>query len=98
VAWEDNQIVVEFTRYYTHLSRPKPSNNPEILLIALEAKGLSDGDSRRLGSPLTMEEIQKAMFSMDKGKSPGPDGLGAEFYHAFGHLIASPLHQMLLEA
>jgi hypothetical protein len=31
VASEDNQIVVEFTRYYTHLSRPKPLNNPEIL-------------------------------------------------------------------
>jgi hypothetical protein len=38
------------------------------------------------------------MFSMAKGKRPGPDGLGAEIYHAFGHLIASPLHQMLLEA
>jgi hypothetical protein len=98
VASEDNQIVVEFARYSTHLSRPKPSNNPEILLKALEAKGLSDGDSRRLESPLMLKEIQKAMFSMAKGKSPGRDGLGAEFYHAFGHLIASPLHQMLLEA
>jgi hypothetical protein len=29
---------------------------------------------------------------------PGPDGLGGEFYHAFGPLIASPLHLMLLEA
>jgi hypothetical protein len=38
------------------------------------------------------------MFSMAKGKSPGPDGLGAEFYHAFGPLIASPLHLMLPEA
>jgi hypothetical protein len=35
VASEDNQIVVEFARYYTHLSRPKPSDNPEILLKAL---------------------------------------------------------------
>jgi hypothetical protein len=82
----------------TLTSRPKPSSNSEILLKALEAKRLSDGDSRRLESPLTIEEIQKAMFSMAKGKSPGLDGLGAEFYQAFGHLIASPLHQMLLEA
>jgi hypothetical protein len=35
---------------------------------------------------------------MATGKSPGPDGLGAEFYHAFGPHIASPLHQVLLEA
>jgi hypothetical protein len=29
VASENKQIVVEFARYYTHISRPKPSNNPE---------------------------------------------------------------------
>eukprot|EP00962_Isochrysis_galbana_P056458 scaffold28432_cov127-Isochrysis_galbana.AAC.1 len=38
------------------------------------------------------------MLSMAKGKSPGPDGLGAEFYHSFYALIAPRLHSMLLEA
>jgi hypothetical protein len=38
------------------------------------------------------------MYSMARGKSPSPEGLGADFYHAFGPLIAPPLHQMLLEA
>jgi hypothetical protein len=47
---------------------------------------------------LSLAEIQKAMYSIVKGKSPGPDGLGAEFYYACGPLIAPPLHQMLLEA
>ena len=35
---------------------------------------------------------------MAKGKSPGPDGLGAEFYHAFGAMVAPRLHEMLTEA
>jgi hypothetical protein len=95
---EDIQIEDEFARYYTHLSRPKSSVDSETVLKALEAKGLSDADSLKLEAPLSLVEIQKAMCSMASGKSPGPDGLGAEIYHAFGPLIASPLHLMLLEA
>jgi hypothetical protein len=94
----DSEIVEEFARYYTHLSRPKPSNNPDILIDALKTKGLKDEDSKKLESPLTLEEVKKAMHSMAKGKSPGPDGLGAEFYHAFSSMVAPRLHQMLLEA
>jgi hypothetical protein len=100
VVTDDALIVDEVARYYTHLSRPKPkpSHNSEILLKALEDRGPSDKDSLRLEAPISLEQIQKAMYSMAQGKSPGPDGLGAEFYHALGPLIASPLHQMLLEA
>jgi hypothetical protein len=83
VVAEDTQIVDEFARYYTHLSRPKLSANSETLLKALEAKGLSVADSLKLEAPLSLVEIQKAMYSMARGKSPGLDGLGAEFYHAF---------------
>jgi hypothetical protein len=94
----DSEIVDEFARYYTHLSRPKPSKNPDILIDALKTKGLKDEDSKKLESPLTLEEVKKAMLSMAKGKSPGPDGLGAEFYHAFSPMVAPRLHQMLREA
>jgi hypothetical protein len=45
--------VVEFARYYTHLARPKPSVNPDVLLKALEDKGLSDKDSLKLEAPLS---------------------------------------------
>jgi hypothetical protein len=38
------------------------------------------------------------MLIKARGKSPGLDGLGADFYHAFSALIAPRLHQMLLEA
>jgi hypothetical protein len=86
VLAEDTKIVDEFARYYTHLSRPKPSANSETLSKALEAKGLSDADSLKLEAPLSLAEILKAMFSMARGKSPGPDGLRAELYHMLsGH-------------
>jgi hypothetical protein len=95
---EDTRIVDEFARVYTHLSRPKPSASSETPLKALEAKSLSVADSLKLEAPLSLVEIQKAMYSMARGKSPDPDRLGAECYHAFGPLIsiAPPFHQMLL--
>jgi hypothetical protein len=85
VLADDTQIVDEFARYYTHLSRPKPSANSETLLGALEAKGLSDADSLKLEAPMSLAEIQKAMYSMARGKSPGPGGLGAEITTLLGH-------------
>eukprot|EP00962_Isochrysis_galbana_P048155 scaffold19984_cov127-Isochrysis_galbana.AAC.2 len=65
-------------------------------------KGLSERQRNTLrGTPRIRRNskgFQKAMLSMAKGKSPGPDGLGAEFYHSFYALIAPRLHSMLLEA
>eukprot|EP00962_Isochrysis_galbana_P000889 scaffold251_cov134-Isochrysis_galbana.AAC.9 len=95
VTQNNKEIVEESAHYYAHLARPKPSHNSETLLDALSKKGLSERQRNTLEAPLELEEIQKAMLSMAKGKSPGPDGLGAEFYHSFYALIAPRLHSML---
>jgi len=71
VTQNNNEIVEEFAHYYAHLARPKPSHNPEALLDALSKKGLSERQRNTLEAPLELEEIQKAMLSMAKGKSPG---------------------------
>jgi hypothetical protein len=81
-----------------HLAIGSVFNENFFLIDALKTKGLQDEDSNKLDSPLTLEEVKKAMHSMAKGKSPRPDGLGAEFYHAFSSMVAPRLHQMLLEA
>jgi hypothetical protein len=74
---------------------------PTLRLLKALARGQqdqSDADSLKLEAPLSLIEIQKAMYSKARGKIPGPDGLGAEFYHAFGPFISPPLNHMLLEA
>eukprot|EP00962_Isochrysis_galbana_P005741 scaffold1552_cov144-Isochrysis_galbana.AAC.2 len=38
------------------------------------------------------------MLSMAKGKSPSPDGLGAEFYNTCYMIVAPRLHELIIEA
>ena len=44
-------------------------------------------DKKKLDAPLTLEELEKAVMALLSGKSPGPDGISAEFYKTFWYLI-----------
>ena len=44
---------------------------------------------------LTVEECREALNGMDTGKSPGIDGLTAEFYVAFWAVLGSDLVEVL---
>ena len=44
---------------------------------------------------LSIEELRKALTSMQGGKSPGIDGLPKEFYVAFWQLVGEDLNQVL---
>ena len=46
---------------------------------------------------LTREELKTALFLLKKGKSPGIDGLSAEFYIHFWDIIQEPLFCMYCE-
>lgn len=45
-----------------------------------------------------MGEVEKAIDLLQPGKSPGPDGLGAEFYKSFKDQIAPLLLRVFSEA
>ena len=51
-----------------------------------------------LDAPLNKNELIRAIRSMAKGKSAGPDSLGPEFYHNFEGMIVDNLLAMLTEA
>jgi hypothetical protein len=44
---------------------------------------LNEEDINHLNSSITQNEIEAAIKSLPKKKSPGPDGFSAEFYHTF---------------
>lgn len=42
-----------------------------------------------------MKEVQTAIASLQMAKTPGPDGLQAEFYRTYAEVIASHFHALL---
>jgi glutamyl-tRNA reductase len=44
---------------------------------------LNQGDINHLNRSITQNEIEAAIKSLPKRKSPGPDGFSAEFYQTF---------------
>ena len=51
-----------------------------------------------MDKPISEQDVREAIRSMARGKSPGPDGIPAEFYKTFTDLIAGELTQVLAEA
>ena len=47
---------------------------------------------------LNTEDIRRAIRSMGNNKSPGPDGIPAEFYKLFEDLVAGELVKVIEEA
>ena len=85
-------------RYYEKLMSAKSSDPEaaEVLLSKLseEAAGrphLRAADRKKLEGKITEGEVRKAIRRTAKGKSPGPDGMPAEYFHVMENVIASDL-------
>lgn len=63
-------------------------------LFALPLPEINDVQRDDLSAPLTSEELRTAIFSLSNGKSPGPDGLPAEFYKAYSIILIPELLRM----
>ena len=53
---------------------------------------------KHLMSPITMEELEKSIFQMKKGKAPGPDGFPIEFFQEFWDIIKLDLFTVVQES
>ena len=86
VLTDPKQINNEFCKYYKDLYSSSSAIDKEgckRFLNSITLPRLSEEDGHVLGAPLTLNEIEVALKSMKKGKSPGRDGIPPEFYHKF---------------
>ena len=88
---EPSKILSELKQFYYNLYE---SRNPNVDSEEFEAlintegiKQLSDADRDHCEGYITVEECKKALDTMQNGKSPGCDGLTAEFYKTFWPLV-----------
>ena len=59
---------------------------------------VSSSMNRDLLKPIMLEELEKVVFSMKKGKALGPDGFPIEFFQEFWEIIKFDLLEFVQES
>ena len=55
-------------------------------------------DNENLTKPITLQEVEEVMQQMAQGKSPGPDGFTAKFFHHFWDMIKEEVWAIVKES
>jgi glutamyl-tRNA reductase len=91
-----NTTVIQeiITDYFESLYSNKFENLQEMdrFLETYNHPKLNQEDINHLNRSITQKEIEAAIKSIPKKKSPGPDGFTAEFYQTFKELIPTLLN------
>ena len=85
-------IVAEFTAKFT--APEDPLNIENNILRGIQST-LNDDDRARLTASITMEELKRALRKSPRNKSPGSDGLPAEFYQTTWDVIGEVVLEIL---
>ena len=88
-----DDIINEIKSFYEQLYAKQGINDPTLqhLLQSTPTPKISNQSKQKCDLPLTEMEMKQAIFSMEKNKSPGSDGLTVEFYQHFWELISPNL-------
>ena len=98
---EENQRIIQdhFSRLFS--SPPAPTEDKKAALLEVErcrAPVVSELLASQLEEHISPKEVEEAIDSMKKGKSPGLDGLPSEFFQTFKDHIVKPLLKVWEEA
>uniref|UniRef100_A0ACD5TF06 Uncharacterized protein n=1 Tax=Avena sativa TaxID=4498 RepID=A0ACD5TF06_AVESA len=92
----DNDILLFATSYYNSLFGPSASVFNVSLEIPIEC-ALDDLNRAFLEQEFTLDEIRVSLFQMKHNKAAGPDGLPAEFYQHFWHMLKNDVLMLFNE-
>lgn len=63
-------------------------------LQKLKRTSLSKEEASILGAPLLLDELKQSLAKMNKGRSPGIDGIHPEIYLKFWSILEPPLLEL----
>ena len=90
---DPKKTLQEAHKFYSNLCKQDPLNPSEDILNSFlnntKIPKLSDNDIRICDGKLTVDECYKSLQLFESNKSPGNEGLTAEFYRAFWHILGS---------
>lgn len=88
--WKEGrkEIATEVCNYFTNLfiSTNPSRDSIDDVISGLEPRVIEDMN-QMLDKPFTTKEIRRALFQMHPYKARGPDGLNAEFFQKYWHII-----------
>jgi mannosylglycoprotein endo-beta-mannosidase len=68
----------------------------EGIISKIETKQIPEEIQSNLDCEITADEVRKAIFQMNKNKSPGQDGLTVEFYQTYWDVISTDLIDVIM--
>ncbi len=98
ISTDPKQINVIFQTFYCNLYKsevPPDKSRCDRVLSQLRLPRLSSTDSADLDKPITLDEVRDAAQVMQRGKSPGIDGIPPEFYTCFWEQLGPFLLDMI---
>ena len=96
-----NEVQAHIKHYYASIfscNQSKSQNECKAFLDKVDLPKLSLNDQILLDQLLKIEEMTKALKSMENSKSPGNDGLTVEFYKFFWNDLKYLLYDSFLES
>ena len=96
---ESNLILAECSNFYRDLYKSDCIDNAKIndYLESSDLSGLSASERDMCDMDITEKEVDNAVVNLKKDKSPGYDGLSAEFYQKHWDVLKKPFMNMLRE-
>ncbi len=94
----NEEILKAVKEYYEKLFKAEGINDEEKQKLLKQIKSkLGEEDKKDCEQEIREEEIKRAISELNKGKSPGIDGLGNEFYKTFKDFLTGILKEVYEE-
>lgn len=90
--FEEDQIASTISSYFQQIFSSNGSTDFRVVEEAIFPK-VTQATNEVLISIPDDEEIRRAVFSINPGKAPGPDGFSAKFYQAYWNIIGEEVSQ-----